>query len=195
MLAAQLGLTLLLLVVCSFAPGFIAVRRLPWNPLEKLCGSIGLSLTVLYLVCFGAYCFAPGSLTVVCRASAVASVLLGMLAWKDIRRLVRSYGARQALAGYGFLLAWTLAILSMIRNYSGASWVGDWAEHFQRTLFFLHRFPTGVRIVGWVTMRRGARSRSRPPGRSAPATGSSPRSPAVTRQPSLRASRCSSPLR
>jgi hypothetical protein len=148
MLAAQLGLTLLLLAVCSFVPGFIAVRRLPWNPLEKLGGSIGLSLTVLYLVCFGAYCFAPGSLTAVCRAFAVASVLLGILAWKDIVRLVRSYGARQALAGYGFLLAWTLAILCMIRNYSGALWAGDWAEHFQRTLFFLHRFPTRVPIVG-----------------------------------------------
>src|SRR5580658_6425518 len=120
MLAAQLGLTLLLLAVCSFAPGFIAIRRLRWSPLEKLCGSIALSLIVLYLVCFGAYCFAPGALTGVCRAFAAASVLLGLLAWKDIRRVVRSYGARQALAGYGFLLAWTLAILSMIRNYSGA---------------------------------------------------------------------------
>jgi 4-amino-4-deoxy-L-arabinose transferase-like glycosyltransferase len=148
MLAAQLGLTLLLLGVCSFVPGFMVVRRLPWNPLEKLCGSIALSLTVLYLVCFGSYCFAPGSLTAVCRAFAAASVLLGLLAWKDINRLARSHGARQALQGYGFLLAWTLAILSMIRNYSGALWAGDWAEHFQRTLFFLHRFPTRVPIVG-----------------------------------------------
>jgi hypothetical protein len=148
MLAAQLGLTLILLTVCSFVPGFIAVRRLPWNPLEKLCGSIALSLTILYLVCFGAYCFAPGFLTAICRGFAGASVLLGVLAWKDIRRLVRSYGARQALAGFSFLLAWTLAMLSMIRNYSGALWAGDWAEHFQRTLIFLHRFPARVPIVG-----------------------------------------------
>jgi len=148
MLAAQLGLSLILLAVCSFAPGFIAVRRLPWNPLEKLCGSIGLSLVVLYLACFGAYCFAPGYLTLVCRAFAAASVLLAVLVWNDIRRLVRSYGARQALAGYVFLLAWVLAMLSMIRNYSGALWVGDWAEHFQRTLFFLHRFPIRGPIVG-----------------------------------------------
>jgi len=148
MLAAELGLTLLLLAVCSFVPGFMAVRRLSWNPLEKLCGSVALSLTVLYLVCFGAYCFAPGSLTAICRAFAAASVLLGLLAWKDIRRLVRSYGARQALAGYGFLLAWTLTILSMIRNYSGVGWTGDWAEHFQRTLFFLHRFPVHTPITG-----------------------------------------------
>src|SRR5580700_6865476 len=148
MLAAQLGLTLLLLAVCSFVPGFIAVRRLSWNPLEKLCGSIGLSLIVLYLVCFGAYCLAPRSLAAVCRAFAAVSVLLGLLVWKDIRRLVRASGAHQALAGYGFLLLWTLTILGMIRNYSGALWSGDWAEHFQRTLFFLHRFPVHTPIVG-----------------------------------------------
>lgn len=67
MLAAQLGLSLILLAMCSFTPGFIAIRRLRWRPLEKLCGSIALSLIVLYLVCFGAYCFAPRWLTVVCR--------------------------------------------------------------------------------------------------------------------------------
>jgi hypothetical protein len=50
MLAAQLGLSLILLTVRSFAPGFIAVRRLAWNPRDKLCGSTGLSLVVLYLV-------------------------------------------------------------------------------------------------------------------------------------------------
>src|SRR5580658_10025024 len=124
MLAAQLGLTLLLLAVCSFTPGFIIVRRLPWNPLEKLCGSTALSLIVLYLVCFGAYSLAPAYLTGACRAFAVVSVLLAVLAWKDIRRVVCSCGARQALAGYGFLLAWALAILTMIRNYSGALWAG-----------------------------------------------------------------------
>jgi hypothetical protein len=42
MLLFQLGLLLLLLPVCSFAPGFFFIRKLRWNPLEKLCGSIGL---------------------------------------------------------------------------------------------------------------------------------------------------------
>jgi hypothetical protein len=146
--AAQLGLTLILLAVCSFAPGFIVVRRLRWNPLEKLCGSIGLSLIILYLVGFGGYCFAPASLVGVCRAFAAVSALTFLLAWKDIRQLVRSHGVRGVLAGYGFLLAWTLVILGMIRNYSGMGWTGDWSEHFQRTLFFLHHFPVGTRIFG-----------------------------------------------
>lgn len=146
--AAQLGLTLLLLAACSLAPGFFVLRRLRWNPLEKLCGSIALSLIILYLVCFGAYVFAPASLTAICRAFAAISVLLGLFLWKDIRRLAGSFGARQALIGYGFLLLWTLAFLAIVRNSSGAGWTGDWAEHFQRTLFFLHRFPIHTPIVG-----------------------------------------------
>jgi hypothetical protein len=152
MLAAQLGLTLLLLAVCSFAPGFFVVRRLPWNPLEKLCGSIALSLIALYLLCFAAYCWMPDSLTAICRGGAAISFLLALATWKDIRRLIGSFGVRSALAGYGFLLIWTCAILAMVRNFSGAGWGGDWAEHFQRTLFFLHRFPTSTPIVGGFTL-------------------------------------------
>jgi len=148
MLAAQLGLTLLLLAVCSFAPGFFVIRRLRWNPLEKLCGSIALSLIALYLLCFAAYCLMPNSLTAICRGGAAISFLLALAAWKDIRRLIGSFGVRGALAGYGFLLIWTCAILAMVRNFSGAGWGGDWAEHFQRTLFFLHRFPTNTPIAG-----------------------------------------------
>jgi hypothetical protein len=32
----------------------------------------------------------------------------------------------------------------MIRVYSGGNWSGDWQEHFQRTLFFLHRLPANT---------------------------------------------------
>src|ERR1019366_8454186 len=35
-----------------------------------------------------------------------------------------------------------------IRNYSGALWVGDWLEHFQRTLFFLRHFAKDTPIYG-----------------------------------------------
>ena len=55
---------------------------------------------------------------------------------------------RRALGGYGFLLAWTLLILTIIRVYTGAFWSGDWLEHFQRTLFFLHHFPNATPIYG-----------------------------------------------
>ena len=55
MLALQVALVLALLLVCAFTPGFFFVRRLPWSPMEKLCGSIGLSLLLLYLVSWEYY--------------------------------------------------------------------------------------------------------------------------------------------
>jgi hypothetical protein len=144
----QIAVVLALLIVCGFAPGFFLVRRLRWSPMEKLCSSIGLSLILVYLTTWTYYCFVPNAGVWAYAGVSAISVALGVIAWKDIAHLVRSFRVRQALFGYAFLLAWTLVILGMIRVYSGAGWGGDWAEHFQRTLFFLHRFPVRTPILG-----------------------------------------------
>src|ERR1022692_367226 len=151
MLLYQLGLLLLLLPVCSFAPGFFFIRKLRWNPLEKLCGSIGLSLILLYLACWGIYCAgARRDNMPVHRAPFVAVALvcaaMGAICRKDILRLLRISSVKQALAGFGFLLLWTAVLAAIVRNFSGALWFGDWLEHFQRTLFFLRHFPAHVEI-------------------------------------------------
>src|ERR1035438_9742679 len=107
MLLYQLGLLLILLPVCSFAPGFFFVRKLRWNPLEKLCGSIGLSLILLYLVSWGIYCVcARGDAMPVhpwpFAAVSLASVAMGVVCRNDIGRLLRAAPVRSALAGFGF---------------------------------------------------------------------------------------------
>jgi len=151
MLLYQLGLMLLLLPVCSFAPGFFFVRKLRWNPLEKLCGSVGLSLILLYLAAWGIYCMGPrgNGMPVHPLPFAVISLIcaaVGAVCWKDIERLVRAAPVKHALAGFGFLLLWTFVLSAIIRNFSGALWFGDWLEHFQRSLFFLQHFPAATRI-------------------------------------------------
>jgi hypothetical protein len=141
----QLLLTLVLLAVCSFAPGFLFVRRLRWSGLEKLCGSVALSLVLLWLAAWGIYILAQPvlyyGLAAVCGVAAIVVA-------RDAMRLFRGLRVRRALSGYAFLLAWTLLVLAIIRNYSGALWSGDWLEHFQRTLFFLHHFPKDSPIYG-----------------------------------------------
>ena len=148
MLWAQIILALASLLVCSFAPGYLAVRGLRWRPLEKICGAIALSLILIYLVAFGAFAFAAGAETAVFRGYACIAAGLFVWQWKSIRRLALSFGARQALMGLGFLLVWSVPPLAMIRVYSGAGWGGDWNEHFQRALFFLHHLPTDIQITG-----------------------------------------------
>jgi hypothetical protein len=141
-----LALLLALLLVCSFAPGFFFIRRLRWTPLEKLCGSVGLSLILVYLAAWAIYWFGPRDERLLFRVVAAAAVLLGAIAWRDAWRLFRCFRIRQALAGLGFLVLWVLVMLAMIRVYSGAGWAGDWMEHFHRSLFFLDRLPAHVTI-------------------------------------------------
>ncbi len=146
MLLLELLFALLLLAICSFAPGFVFVRRFAWSGLEKLCGSIALSLILLWLAVWCVYVLAPSlqtaagyGIVAMCCAAAIA-------VRRDARFLFQIPRVRRAVAGYGFLLAWTLLILSIVRVYTGAFWSGDWLEHFQRTLFFLHHFPTNTPI-------------------------------------------------
>lgn len=146
MLAIQVVVLLALLSVCSFAPGFFFIRRLRWNPLEKLCGAAGLSLILVYLATWCLYCFVPRAGGSIFGCVSLISVGLGIAARRDIRRLLNSSRVRQALRGFVFLLVWSLLLLAMIRIYSGAAWSGDWVEHFQRSLFFLRHFPISVPI-------------------------------------------------
>jgi hypothetical protein len=149
MLVFQFVLLLCLLPVCSLAPGFYCVRKLPWSPMEKLCGGAGLSLVLLYLASWAIYCFIPrGSATGAFVTVSLICVLLAILARKDLSALIRAFRVRRAALGYAFLLLWTMAILAMIRNYSGLDWGEDWLEHFQRSLFFLHHFPVDTPLLG-----------------------------------------------
>src|SRR5262249_55203792 len=77
----------------------------------------------------------------------LASAALIVFARRDLAKLLCSARVRQTLKGFSFLALWTFLILTMIRNYSGANWFGDWLEHFQRSLFFLHHFPTDSPII------------------------------------------------
>ena len=150
-LAIEILFLLLLAAVCGFAPGFYLVRRLPWRPMEKLCGSVGLSLALLYLAAWTIYCYSPADGRIHAAPYAGVSIIcvgLAAAARRDAVRLFRSTRVRRALLAYGFLLAWTLVMLAIIRNYSGGAWRSDWLEHFQRTLYFVYHFPSGTPILG-----------------------------------------------
>lgn len=109
-------LSLAILATCSFAPGFFFVRRLRWNPLEKLCGSVCLSLMLVWLAGWCIYIAAPGGWTAGAAAVSVSCAILGAAAWRDMRRLFGAASVRPVAAGLVFLLAWCLVILATIRH-------------------------------------------------------------------------------
>jgi hypothetical protein len=153
----QLALTLIILSVCAFAPGFFVVRGLRWNPMEKLCGAVGLSLILVWLAAWAIYVFAPGAWTPGAIGITVICFVLGIAGWPDARRMFSNRRTRLVITAFAFLLLWALIILATIRHYSGAGWTGDWLEHFQRTLVYLHHLPATTEIFG------GYRIPSRPP--------------------------------
>ena len=130
----------------TFAPGFFVVRQFRWSAMEKLCGSVALSLIFLWLAGWGIYVSGLDFRAV--YAVAAVCVGLGLMLLRDIRRFRSLVRIRAVLFGFAFLLGWTLLALTIIRVYNGARWGGDWLEHFQRTLFFLHRFPKDTGIFG-----------------------------------------------
>src|SRR5579883_2864559 len=149
---AGLALTLPFLAVCSFSPGFFMIRRLSWTPLEKLCGSVGLSLVFLYLAMWVNFCFGPHDERPGCWLILGVSVVLGGIARKDAVRLLQSFRVKQCLLWFAVLLGWTVLMLAIIRIYSGAGWSSDWKEHFHRSLLFLNRLPLSAVIYPYWTL-------------------------------------------
>src|SRR5690242_12741136 len=102
----QAALALVILAVCSFAPGFFFVRRTRWSALEKLCGSVALSLILLWLAAWGIY--VSGAPWQIAPVVTIVSLGMGAAAWRDAAALLRAARVRRTLAGFAFLLLWTL---------------------------------------------------------------------------------------
>src|SRR4030095_4183651 len=108
------------------------------------------ALVFVYLIFLATYLLSPNRADVPRAVPALfsaGSLALIVLARRDALALFRSARVRQTVWGFSFLLMWTVLSLTMIRNYSGANWFGDWLEHFQRSLFFLHHFPVNSPIL------------------------------------------------
>jgi len=155
MMPSPLGFfsALLLFLVCSFGPGFFFVRNKNFSPLEKISLSFGLSFLLLYIASFTLYLlnlpppFYYG-ITLGCFA-------LFLISFRDFKNLLKTPAFSKPFIYFGFLTLWTLIQLALIRNYSRGNWVGDWFEHYQRSLFFLDHFDYNFQFIQlyWLPAR------------------------------------------
>ena len=134
------ALLLILIPLTCFGPGFFLVRKLRWDPLEKLCAAIGLSLVMLYLLSFAI--FVLGLSWGLTWLVSLASVGLLAISRRELRRLWGVRRVRQVLGWGGALFLWNLLQLTLVRHLAGGYWCCDWYEHYQRALHFLTRGPT-----------------------------------------------------
>jgi 4-amino-4-deoxy-L-arabinose transferase-like glycosyltransferase len=135
----------ILIAAVTLSPGLLVLRRVRMLPAERLVAAVAVSLFVVYVMTFGAFIVnAPnGFAWVVTGIGAVATAL----AWPDIVGLFAHASVRRISIHFALLLAWFVLLSLTIRNFSGGLWGYDWAEHYQRALFFLHRFPLKFRFV------------------------------------------------
>ena len=146
-------LQLSIFAVAAFTPGFALVRRFRWSPMEKLCGSIGFSMVLLYLVAWGTFCWSPreqaGDIAWLALqiATGAASVALASVP------AAISPGFCESRSSPGTGRLW----LSPVVGAGGPGndpplfrpgWGADWLGHFHRSLFILHRFPPHSPLLG-----------------------------------------------
>jgi len=115
------------------------IRRLKWEPLERLAGTVGLSVILVYLIGLGIHISGLPMWT--CHGITLLSAGLLAIYRRDVVSLLRHRRTRNLLLMFAALLSWILLLLLVIRHNTGGSWCCDWFEHYQRSLHFLDRGP------------------------------------------------------
>ncbi|MFA5264581.1 MAG: hypothetical protein WC378_12235, partial [Opitutaceae bacterium] len=133
-----------LAIFCALIPGlglFIDRRIRDWEPLERLCAVAGLSFALAGAFAFLIYLtHLPRQCFLLLPAVGLAQVFNQ---WRKQggTSLLSKPEVREAGLAWIILVCWCLGLLSLVVNYSGGGWAGDWIEHYHRTRFFLDHLP------------------------------------------------------
>ena len=143
----ELTACLLLFFALTFGLAWPLAARLRLDPAEKLVASAVLSLLATYLVAFAIYLLGlPLAAFWLLPVLAAAGLITGRQA---LIATVRDPGARALLIGQLLVTGWCTGALFFIASYSGGGWAGDWYEHWERTRFFLERWPVETKFLGF----------------------------------------------
>ena len=145
MLAACLTLVFLCIGVTP-GIGWLTVRRVQLPPLEKLVASFAMGFVAVWGWAWLVYIFAlPQALLWLLPATGAAGLWLGR---SEGGALLRTVEVRHALCGQSLVTVWCIGWMATVVSYSGGGWAGDWFEHWERTRFFLERWPLDRMFLG-----------------------------------------------
>jgi len=130
-------LALFLGLIFGLGLPFIADRPLPAP--EKVCAAAALGLLILYVS--GLLIYWTNVPAYAYRLLPVAALVLVGLRRRACRTLFLDPDARAMLGSYLLVAGWSLGFLALVRSYSGARWVLDWLDHYDRARFFLQHWP------------------------------------------------------
>lgn len=152
---ASLLLATLLFWLIALGLAWPLTARWALEPAEKLLATIACSLIATYLAAFGLY--AAGLPVETLRLLPALAGLNLFVFRRPLLALLTERAPREALAWLIIVTAGGLACLALVPSYSGGGWIGDWFGHWQRTLFFLERWPRETLFNGFDPLA------SRPP--------------------------------
>ena len=139
----------------AFGGGLLVVGRIPGSPVQRLALAPFAGLFIVYLGATGCHLLtSPPAGWLLLAVPAFIGCWVGRT---EARRWLKDPTCRHVLTGWGTFTAMSLILLSLIRNYSGGDWIGDWAGHYHRAQYFLH--PAG----DWTWMLERDPLGGRPP--------------------------------
>lgn len=116
------------------------------SPLHRVTIGAMFSLLLLYLLGFAIYLLKLPAATYW-----VLLLLISEFAWQRRKRLVELWSdqtVRQGALGWLIITFWLLGWQFTVYSYSGATWQGDWYEHYDRAKFFLQQGDVHVKFLG-----------------------------------------------
>jgi hypothetical protein len=148
-----LALLLIAFPVGVFVPGFVALRGFRLPDEARLPLSIAVSVAFLYLASFALYLVDAGPAAAVAIGAAIAA--LALVHRGELVAFLRAPAVRALLLHYAIFAIWLVLLSLLVRGFSGAGWMGDWQEHYERALLFLGRLPLETRFLGlWALPAR-----------------------------------------
>jgi len=130
----------------AFGPGWPIAARLPLAPVERAVASFVLSLLIGWLAGWLVYAGNLPARTLLVLPTATA---LGLwIGRRELAALIAVRDVRSLFVGQLIVTAWSVGWLSLVVSYSGGDWTGDWFGQWERTRFFLERWPRDVLFFG-----------------------------------------------
>ncbi|HEY5228360.1 MAG TPA: hypothetical protein VIJ19_07440 [Opitutaceae bacterium] len=143
-------ISILVFLVIGSVSGLPLALRLRVSPAEKLCAAIAFSIGIAYVCGFA--CFLAG-LSPAWACLAVPVTAVGFIGQGPALREFRADPEVRSLLGvWPWLACWGLALLGVIRCYSGGNLVGDWLEHYQRAFYFCGTLPADYKFIGMYSL-------------------------------------------
>jgi hypothetical protein len=137
---------LLLFFLLTFGLAWPLVARWTLDPAEKLAATAVLSWLGAYLFAFVLYLAGwPPAAFWILPGLALAGLVARWTAWRET---LLDQTARSVLLGQLLVTGWVTGWLFFIVSYSGGGWTSDWFEHWERTRFFLERWPHDTKFLG-----------------------------------------------